>query len=150
MPGKSSPGLLSTARISYARGLPVVEIAKQLGVNAATVYRWKAADARSGVAWETLRGKAPVGLSLVYQLEGLLADVVQDATADPVARARAVADLHRVLQGEREYEDALHGVARFISWCASALSPEQQATVTMAAGRYLEQVRGVLAGALPR
>lgn len=140
--------LLGSVRLLYARGLPIARIAEQTGLASATVYRWKARDAQNGISWEVLRGKAPfLGLSLVSGLESLLTDLVEDAGASPVERARALADLHRILEREREYEGELIGLGRFLAWAASSLPPAEQESVSNAAAHYMQQVRGLLASA---
>jgi transposase-like protein len=135
---------LPAARLLFARGLTLEQIARQLACSSSTLYRWKLRDEKGGLSWGTLRDKTPAGGSLVAGLENLLAALV-NGDGDPIARARAIADLHSILQRERVYELELHGVGRFIAWSASSLSSDEHATIVGGAAKYLDQVRSALA-----
>lgn len=46
---------LLQARVLYAQGVPIDEIAVTVGVSVRTVARWKAAEAKAGRDWDVLR-----------------------------------------------------------------------------------------------
>jgi transposase-like protein len=143
--GASQRSALPTARLLYARGRPISEIAARLGVHDGTIYRWRAADEKRGLSWAVLRDKTPATGGLTVGLEALIASLLDGGSGEPVERAQAVASLHHVLTVERAFEGELHGIGRFAAWCRGALPAADHAVIVGAIGRYLAEVRGILA-----
>jgi len=119
----SKKDLLPQARALYAQGRSLGQVAEQLAVSAATLSRWKSADARAGVDWleqrETYSRKDP------HALLAILEQQRQDLVASGGIAAPDYADkalkLQRVIESIRkEFPDvdaidrALKRYARYL------------------------------------
>ncbi|MCK4283380.1 MAG: helix-turn-helix domain-containing protein [Candidatus Brocadiae bacterium] len=95
--------LLQEARALWAGGLSSEAVAKQLGVGAQTIYRWRKRDRAAGFYWEALRARLTSSnpAQLVPLLEGRLLEVLTQEGLDPLRRAEAIGRVSRALQCER-------------------------------------------------
>jgi transposase len=145
---QSKQDAIPQARALYAQGLTVEDVASSVGVSAATIRRWRAADSRDGRDWDAARTerRARDPQALIAIIEDRLNSIARDREMPDGMYADALFKLQRVLQSVREtYRDTgsmLYALQGFASWCSEHLTDDELAIVSRAVDGYLSDIKG--------
>lgn len=134
------------ARSLYAQGESVEDIAAFVGVNPATVYRWKAADERVGRPWQERGSETPFDpTALIRILEGrLMVDAQDKKLVGPAyydAILKAIQGLEKTLQLYGDLAQRLNAMHGFVAWAVGHVEGEDLAAVRRTVADYLDDLK---------